>query len=287
MSDAPADPQSQPLPPPEPPQADAEAAAQARDQVEGAAKAVFVAALIWFALHGDDPEPGDNSLIVKAARRLASAMFRHRQKQSASKVPPLTGEAKQRWLDDRADDIVKLALGDVKRHYATVEKRVRRDNPDVSDRQVRSTFRLDTPWSEAAGRTAATRLAAQTAMGMREEVEAETGAKHSLMWISRGDPKVRHLHRELHGRVRPPGTPFHIWTQTGQTLSYPGDPDAPLDAVINCRCALLLIPSKDAAYAEQVFHVPPGDFTIAASGTLDPLVEQAWSDLREELSRLD
>jgi hypothetical protein len=289
MSDVPPEQPPPPLPPPEPPQAEAQDAAQARDQIEGAAKALFVAALIWIALHdGDDDEPGENSLIRKAARRLATSMLRHRQKQSASKVPPLRGEARQRWIDDRTDEAVKVALRDARRHYTTVAARVRREKPDASDRQVRQTFRLDIPWSEAAGRTAATRLAAQTAMGMREEVEALTGAKHRLLWVSRGDPKVRTLHRELHGRTRPPGTPFHTW-QTGESLEYPGDPSAPLDQVINCRCALLLVPAREAAYAEQVFNVPPGDFDVpmAASGPFipDPADTQAWEDLRAELKQ--
>lgn len=55
-------------------------------------------------------------------------------------------------------------------------------------------------------------------------------------WISQGDNRVRPLHRRLHGRTRKFDEDFWRWPQTGQTLRFPGDPDAPLDATLGCRC---------------------------------------------------
>jgi hypothetical protein len=132
----------------------------------------------------------------------------------------------------------------------------------------------------------ATRLAAETAMSLKDDVDGATGTGHSLMWISQGDPKVRTLHRRLHGRVRPAGTPFHVWPD-GQSLSYPGDPKAPLDAVINCRCLLLLVPSSDSAKAEAVFSVPDADFDVPVAASAGrPLAEvRAERELRNELAR--
>jgi hypothetical protein len=289
VSDVPAEtpppsPPPQTPPPVTDPAAAAEAAAQARDQAEGLAKYVFAAALIWVALHGDD-DPPESSLLVKAAKRLALRLLRSRNRQTPSKVRPITGEARARWVDDEAERIVKLAVGDAKRHYATVEARMRKAAPGISDRMIRATFRTDTAWSNAAARTAATRFASEIAMGMREAVEKDTGQNHSLLWISRGDPKVRKLHRELHGRVRPPGTPFQTW-QGGQELRFPGDPKAPLDAVINCRCALMLVPTADAKFAEAVFSTQDADFDVpmAAGGYLDALERQAYEDLLVEMA---
>ena len=260
--------QQPPQQPPPPPAATAVDAGQARDAIESAAHGVFVAALLWYALHGDE-EPDHNSLLGKSARVLAHAMWRMRPRLSASKPPQTTSAQRDVWIDQQVDQIVKGAIDDAGAHYDTVFKRMRRADPQVSDTAIRSAFRLDHPWSKAAARSAATRLSAETAIGLRPDVEGITGEPHSLMWISRGDPKVRTLHRRLHGKVRPPGTPFHTWPD-GKELRYPGDPTAPIDAWINCRCAMLLVPSSDAKLAEDVFEVPDADFDVpvaASAGT--------------------
>jgi hypothetical protein len=275
-------------PPPEPPPAGTASTAidagQARDSIESAARGVFVAALLWYALHGDD-DPGAGSLLAKSSRRLARAMWWARPRLSSSKPPSVTHADRDAWVDKQVERIMKGSIDDAAAHYDTVFKRMRREDPHTPDSTIRSAFRLDHAWSDAAARSAATRLAAETAMDMQPDVDAFTGEPHHLMWISRGDPKVRALHRDLHGRVRPPGTPFHTWP-TGQELRYPGDPGAPIDAWINCRCAMLLVPSKDAAHAEAVFEVPDADFDvpIAASGYRADR-QRAEHDLRAEKLR--
>ena len=205
-------------PPPETPTA-AEAA-QARDTIEEAARAVYTAALVWYVLHGED-EPDDDSQIMHAARLLANRLLRALRKQSATPPPLPTGEARGRWVDQQAAKIVKEAVSEAGSHYSSVFKRVRKDDPQATDRTVKATFADDTPWAHAAARTTATRLAAETVLSMRGDVERITGEDHSAMWISRGDPKVRSLHRDLHGRVRPVGDPFHTWP-TGQSLELSG-----------------------------------------------------------------
>ena len=278
MSDTP------PPPPPPPPAATAVDAGQARDAIENAAHAVFVAALLWYALHGDE-EPGDQSLIRTSARRLARTLWWARPRLSARKPPAMAAADRDEWVERQAGQIVKLAHGDAGAHYDTVFKRMRRADPQTSDTAIKSAYRLDHAWSKAAARSAATRLSAETAIDMQPDVEKITGEPHHLMWISRGDPKVRALHRRLHGRVRPPGTPFHTWPD-GATLDYPGDPSAPIDAWINCRCALMLVPAADAEHAEEVFEVPDADFDVpmAASGWT-PEIRQAEADLRAEKVR--
>lgn len=282
MSDVPPEqpPPQEPVPPP-----DYEQAAQARDGAEQIARTVFIAALVYLALRDDD-EPDDNSLIIKAARRLALSLLWGRKK-SSPLAPTLNAKDRERWLDDATRDIVRTALRDARRHKSTVAARVRRDNPDASDRDVASAYRMDTPWAKAAARTAATRLHSETVMSMHAAIEAAHGQPLSLMWISRGDPKVREMHRELHGRIRPVGTPFRSWNG-GQELRFPGDPKAPLNATINCRCIPLLIPSKDRMQTEAVFHVPDADFDVPLAASVappDPFDVRAEQELFAEYSQ--
>lgn len=60
------------------------------------------------------------------------------------------------------------------------------------------------------------------------------------VWISRSDGRVRALHAKLHGKTIPASDDFWRWPSTGERLRWPGDPDAPADATIGCRCVSLL-----------------------------------------------
>lgn len=53
-------------------------------------------------------------------------------------------------------------------------------------------------------------------------------------WNAVGDLRTRVTHRAMNGQVRPFGVPFD--SPGGAKLRYPGDPAAPADEVINCRC---------------------------------------------------
>lgn len=53
-------------------------------------------------------------------------------------------------------------------------------------------------------------------------------------WRSTRDNRVRDTHREMDGQVRGLSEPFV--SPAGSSLMYPGDPAAPAEEVINCRC---------------------------------------------------
>ncbi|HEY7032617.1 MAG TPA: hypothetical protein VH482_14845 [Thermomicrobiales bacterium] len=126
--------------------------------------------------------------------------------------------------------------------------------------------------------------AAEIPASLIEAVNKTVGEKHRLVWISRGDSKVRTSHRRLHGKVRKPGSSFKEW-ETGQKLAFPGDPRAPLDEIINCRCALILVPESSAHRVADTFQVSDEDFdAVAAAGSV---LSQAESDLLMELSASD
>ena len=54
-------------------------------------------------------------------------------------------------------------------------------------------------------------------------------------WDSSRDTRVRRTHRALHGQKR---RWKETWTTPNGTLRYPGDPDAPAEETIQCRCLL-------------------------------------------------
>ena len=96
----------------------------------------------------------------------------------------------------------------------------------------------DTAFARSLARTEATRVAALSSLAMGQAL----GFKYKI-WMSRGDSRVRTLHRELHGKPVEMGEPFKRWPD-GHILNYPGDPAAPMDAWINCRCFMWASPTK-------------------------------------------
>lgn len=73
--------------------------------------------------------------------------------------------------------------------------------------------------------------AATVAAGM--EQSRITGRLLQKKWVSEGDTKVRAAHAEANGQTRPLGTPFMVG---GFPMQHPGDPTAPADEIVNCRC---------------------------------------------------
>jgi hypothetical protein len=65
-----------------------------------------------------------------------------------------------------------------------------------------------------------------------------------LEWTTMHDNDVRPTHAEADGQRRPPGEKFDVG---GHEMRYPGDPTAPVDLWINCRCVLQ--PSRGALSA--------------------------------------
>ncbi|MFZ4160444.1 phage minor head protein [Streptomyces griseoincarnatus] len=56
-------------------------------------------------------------------------------------------------------------------------------------------------------------------------------------WRTRGDARVRHSHDRVDGQLRLLDEPFRVG---GHDMMHPGDPTAPADETVNCRCALRL-----------------------------------------------
>ena len=97
----------------------------------------------------------------------------------------------------------------------------------------------DVPFAEV-GHTYETRLErtartmSTTVHGRLARIEAELTGQ-DLRWVTMGDHRVRSSHRAAQGQT----VAYDTWFQVGGIpMEYPGDPAAPDDEVINCRCAV-------------------------------------------------
>ncbi|MEU8911778.1 phage portal protein [Streptomyces nigrescens] len=77
--------------------------------------------------------------------------------------------------------------------------------------------------------------AVSTVNGAADAAAENAGPAVLRTWVTRGDTRVRPAHRELNGTTLPAGTAY---TVHGSTVRYPGDPFAPADLTVNCRCRL-------------------------------------------------
>ena len=86
-----------------------------------------------------------------------------------------------------------------------------------------------------AARTAMT--SAQNA-GREESYKAaeQLGIELEKEWMATFDEHTRRTHRDLDGQRVPNKDPFEV---DGFTIRYPGDPDAPTEMIINCRCTMV------------------------------------------------
>lgn len=65
-----------------------------------------------------------------------------------------------------------------------------------------------------------------------------TGRRLRKRWDTERDQRVRGSHRDVDGEVRDLGMPFYV---DGFPMQFPGDPIAPPESVINCRCDLVIL----------------------------------------------
>ena len=62
-----------------------------------------------------------------------------------------------------------------------------------------------------------------------------TGRQLTKRWDTKDDSRVRSPHQEVDGVTVPVWAPFYV---DGVPMQFPGDPSAPPELVINCRCQL-------------------------------------------------
>jgi len=247
---------------------------QVRGGMEPALEAMLLAALAtWlqhFSLASDRPEGPVREtverMLIAQAERATRAAGRALWPTVAGATGPHAAEDVPRtprvqlgiahtaaeWARIRAHRVIKERKEHPVESPAGVELPARRS----SSMQPQETPRAkDHDWAKAAART----LGVQAISELEEELSKLApaplkGAKLNRVWITRGDHKVRDSHRDLHGEARSGTAPFK---RTGaQVLAYPGDPRAPLDETIGCRCVLVYSTGTTAQASRAIGQFP-------------------------------
>lgn len=78
------------------------------------------------------------------------------------------------------------------------------------------------------------------------EAAKQTGLPMNREWISAADERTRETHREANGQIVGMTDTFRIGDSD---LEFPGDPSAPPEEVINCRCTLAYVIDDEALEA--------------------------------------
>lgn len=139
-----------------------------------------------------------------------------------------SGQALDRTLRDRRFD-------------PTVERAISNDEPlrpeQIARMGERYRARMLAGRAETIARTESVRIMSQAREAAFRQTLDQTGIDASLTeqtWRAVGDARTRVTHVFLNGQTVPLGQAFQ--SISGAQLRYPGDPNAPADEVINCRC---------------------------------------------------
>lgn len=130
-----------------------------------------------------------------------------------------------------------------KRFDRTVTKAIREGNPIPADQIAAMTQRYSDSLLKLRGDTIA-RTEAMTALhagqdeAFRQAVDAGGAQEQDIrrVWRSTMDGRVRDTHRHLNGESV--GLNQSFVSPSGALLRYPGDPNAPVSEIANCRCTL-------------------------------------------------
>jgi hypothetical protein len=175
---------------------------------------------------------------------------------------PNVGLAAFDWsqIEQAVDSAVEQILGAADRQAAEIRRAVLDADSTAADLdeaidRVAEAMRRGGKWLQIYGRTLATALAGDAAIGAARSL----GVTH-MQWISRRDDRVRHTHRIADGQERPIGSKYQVGAFR---LRFPGDPEVlPAGAaeILNCRCGLLFAhPSAEREHAQAlVDHGTPG-----------------------------
>ncbi|ATN93750.1 capsid maturation protease and MuF-like fusion protein [Streptomyces phage Abt2graduatex2] len=93
--------------------------------------------------------------------------------------------------------------------------------------------------------------------GTLAAAQALTGPDRPLVkqWLTRNDERVRQAHRDANGQLQLLDEPFDVG---GTPMMYPGDPSAPADLTIQCRC-IMRAATASATTAERTASMDSDD----------------------------
>uniref|UniRef100_A0AAU7GWQ5 Portal protein n=1 Tax=Streptomyces phage Geonosis TaxID=3158856 RepID=A0AAU7GWQ5_9CAUD len=99
--------------------------------------------------------------------------------------------------------------------------------------------------------------------GALASAQSLTGPDRPLVkqWLTRNDERVRQAHRDANGQLQLLDDPFDVG---GTPMMYPGDPSAPADLTIQCRC-IMRTATASAPTAERTASMDQDDDLSAAA----------------------
>lgn len=223
----------------EQPLAEEEQVEQARDTMaEEAALAFFAVQMLADGDENDGPELGlaVEQWATRGARRLAALYLAGAR--SLRETLEQAGQDLETLLEPADFTPSRETTAELTRAVKAMRKTIRADQRAVQRGEQLGPHL--TP--EVASNAAANEAHGLLSMDLAEQLgpDAFPGLEIMKTWTSRQDNRVRPLHVRLNGKTKPLGKDFFRWPQTGQVLAFPGDARAPLDAIANCRCFLLL-----------------------------------------------
>lgn len=124
-------------------------------------------------------------------------------------------------------------------------------------------------WQWKARRIARTETIGSYSAGAYYSAEAwqqTSGKEMWVSWLATSDTRTRGAHIVADGQVRRLGEPFSVG---GVAMRFPGDPLAPADLVVNCRCALLALDTGEAAEQQALYDRTRPDRTDINGNPLD------------------
>lgn len=147
-------------------------------------------------------------------------------------------------LEDGNADALDRTLRD-RRFDRTVRSSIENDTPltaDQIDNMVgRYRERFIAMRAETIARTETMRTLNEARQEATEQVIEDTGidpGNVTRTWMATLDNRTRDTHAAMNGQVVGMDEPFV--SPSGATLMFPGDPDAPPEETINCRCVVAI-----------------------------------------------
>ncbi|QBZ73497.1 capsid maturation protease and MuF-like fusion protein [Streptomyces phage Mischief19] len=126
-----------------------------------------------------------------------------------------------------------------------------------------------------AQRIAATEATRAFNAGVLAAAEALTGPERPLVkqWQTRRDTRVREPHADADGQLRLLDEAFEVG---GVPMQYPGDPTAPANLTVNCRCILRVEAAQQTASAATDGEGEMSEDTEAMAGRMPPALKAYW-----------
>lgn len=151
-----------------------------------------------------------------------------------------TGAIARELRDRRFDSTVARAVaGEQPLTSAQIERMVQRYHDRMLAYRAKTIARTEALRAAHTGAYEGIQQAVDEGLVQREEIERQ--------WLTANDEKTRGSHAAMHRQIQGLDTPFV--SGDGVELMYPGDPSAPAEEVINCRCVVTVRLRRQTARA--------------------------------------